>query len=139
LLKNHFVLSGRSACPAAARAAQEREREKQVAMIKAQYLGAEKQKKKVLKPSEKFRFNFDWEARAARAARARPCAHSTKKHQLPTLRAPVPAAAGCKFARACLVARNAVQCKGVCLFALRVSSAHACLATRRRATIPAAT
>ena len=34
-----------------------------MAMIKAQYLGAEKQKKKVLKPSEKFRFNFDWEVR----------------------------------------------------------------------------
>lgn len=46
----------RSSCPA-----QEREKEKQIAMIKAQYLGAEKQKKKVLKPSEKFRFNFDWE------------------------------------------------------------------------------
>ena len=36
-----------------------------MAMIKAQYLGAEKQKKKVLKPSEKFRFNFDWEVRLA--------------------------------------------------------------------------
>jgi len=72
LLKKYKMSSqGRSACPAPARAAQEREREKQVAMIKAQYLGAEKQKKKVLKPSEKFRFNFDWEARAARAARAR--------------------------------------------------------------------
>lgn len=31
-------------------------------MIKAQYLGAEKKKKKVLKGAEKFKFNFDWEA-----------------------------------------------------------------------------
>ena len=31
-------------------------------MIKKQYLGAEKVKKKMLKPSEKFKFNFDWEA-----------------------------------------------------------------------------
>lgn len=31
-------------------------------MIKAQYLGGEKKKKKVLKGAEKFKFNFDWEA-----------------------------------------------------------------------------
>lgn len=31
-------------------------------MINKQYLGGEKEKKKVKKPSEKFRFNFDWEA-----------------------------------------------------------------------------
>ena len=31
-------------------------------MIKKQYLGGEKLKKKMLKPSEKFKFNFDWEA-----------------------------------------------------------------------------
>ena len=31
-------------------------------MIKKQYLGADKVKKKMLKPSEKFKFNFDWEA-----------------------------------------------------------------------------
>ena len=42
--------------------AQEREREKELALIKAQYLGAEKKKKKVLKGAEKFKFNFDWEA-----------------------------------------------------------------------------
>eukprot|EP00798_Chlamydomonas_sp_ICE-L_P012530 gene12530-15746_t len=30
-------------------------------MIKQQYLGGEKQKKKTMKPSDKFRFNFDWE------------------------------------------------------------------------------
>jgi len=41
---------------------QDREREKELAMIKAQYLGAEKKKKKVLKGAEKFKFNFDWEA-----------------------------------------------------------------------------
>ncbi len=41
---------------------QDREREKELELIKQQYLGAEKQRKKVLKPSEKFRFNFDWEA-----------------------------------------------------------------------------
>ena len=55
----------RSSCPA-----QEREKEKQIAMIKAQYLGAEKQKKKVLKPSEKFRFNFDWEVGTLRRQRS---------------------------------------------------------------------
>jgi len=41
---------------------QEREREKELALIKAQYLGGEKKKKKVLKGAEKFKFNFDWEA-----------------------------------------------------------------------------
>ena len=41
---------------------QEREREKELAMIKAQYLGGEKKKKKVLKGADKFKFNFDWEA-----------------------------------------------------------------------------
>lgn len=39
----------------------EREREKELALIKQQYLGQEKVKKRVLKPSEKFRFNFDWD------------------------------------------------------------------------------
>ena len=42
--------------------AQDREREKELEMIKAQYLGGEKKKKKVLKGAEKFKFNFDWEA-----------------------------------------------------------------------------
>ena len=42
--------------------AQDREREKEKALIKQQYLGADKVRKKILKPSEKFRFNFDWEA-----------------------------------------------------------------------------
>ena len=41
---------------------QERERQKELALIKKQYLGADKVKKKTLRPSEKFRFNFDWEA-----------------------------------------------------------------------------
>lgn len=43
-------------------AAADREREKELEMIKQQYLGGDKQKKKMLKPSEKFRFNFDWDA-----------------------------------------------------------------------------
>ena len=29
--------------------------------IRVQYLGQKKQKKKVLKPSEKFKFSFDWD------------------------------------------------------------------------------
>ena len=41
---------------------QERERQQMADMIKKQYLGGEKLKKKMLKPSEKFKFNFDWEA-----------------------------------------------------------------------------
>ncbi|EIE24677.1 P-loop containing nucleoside triphosphate hydrolase protein [Coccomyxa subellipsoidea C-169] len=41
---------------------QDREREKELLLIKQQYLGTEKVRKKTLKPSEKFRFNFDWEA-----------------------------------------------------------------------------
>lgn len=40
---------------------QDRERQKELELIKQQYLGGEKVKKKILKPSEKFRFNFDWE------------------------------------------------------------------------------
>eukprot|EP00803_Ostreobium_quekettii_P009736 evm.model.scf_555EXC.5 EVM.evm.TU.scf_555EXC.5 scf_555EXC:31950-37019(+) len=39
----------------------EREREKEKELIRQQYLGQEKVKKRVLKPSEKFRFNFDWD------------------------------------------------------------------------------
>ena len=38
------------------------ELEKQKEALKRQYLGGKKEKKKVLKPSEKFRFSFDWEA-----------------------------------------------------------------------------
>ncbi|KAL3702056.1 hypothetical protein R1sor_020078 [Riccia sorocarpa] len=38
-----------------------REREKELEAIKEQYLGAKKLKKRVVKPSEKFRFSFDWE------------------------------------------------------------------------------
>eukprot|EP00884_Botryococcus_braunii_P016864 jgi/Botrbrau1/3861/Bobra.0183s0086.1 len=41
---------------------EDRERQKELELIKQQYLGGEKVKKKILKPSEKFRFNFDWEA-----------------------------------------------------------------------------
>lgn len=39
----------------------EREREKEMESIKEQYLGGKKPKKRVIKPSEKFRFSFDWE------------------------------------------------------------------------------
>ncbi|RWR83261.1 DEAD domain-containing protein/Helicase_C domain-containing protein [Cinnamomum micranthum f. kanehirae] len=39
----------------------EREREKELESIKDQYLGTKKPKKRVIKPSEKFRFSFDWE------------------------------------------------------------------------------
>lgn len=39
----------------------QREKEKELELIKQQYLGQEKIKKRVLKPSEKFRFNFDWD------------------------------------------------------------------------------
>lgn len=39
----------------------EREREKELEAIKDQYLGSKKPKKRVIKPSEKFRFSFDWE------------------------------------------------------------------------------
>lgn len=39
----------------------EREREKEMEAIKEQYLGSKKPKKRVIKPSEKFRFSFDWE------------------------------------------------------------------------------
>ncbi|XXG63350.1 hypothetical protein AAC387_Pa05g1562 [Persea americana] len=39
----------------------EREREKELDAIKDQYLGTKKPKKRVIKPSEKFRFSFDWE------------------------------------------------------------------------------
>ncbi|MFQ6627942.1 hypothetical protein Gotur_007756, partial [Gossypium turneri] len=42
----------------------EREREKELEeleAIKEQYLGSKKPKKRVIKPSEKFRFSFDWE------------------------------------------------------------------------------
>ncbi|XP_059077449.1 DEAD-box ATP-dependent RNA helicase 21 [Cryptomeria japonica] len=39
----------------------EREKEKELEAIKEQYLGTKKPKKRVIKPSEKFRFSFDWE------------------------------------------------------------------------------
>eukprot|EP00242_Pyramimonas_sp_CCMP2087_P002236 CAMPEP_0198230128 /NCGR_PEP_ID=MMETSP1445-20131203/114493_1 /TAXON_ID=36898 /ORGANISM="Pyramimonas sp., Strain CCMP2087" /LENGTH=776 /DNA_ID=CAMNT_0043910635 /DNA_START=98 /DNA_END=2431 /DNA_ORIENTATION=+ len=40
---------------------EEREREKELEGIKIQYLGEKKVKKRIIKPSDKFRFNFDWE------------------------------------------------------------------------------
>ncbi|KAF3772249.1 DEAD-box ATP-dependent RNA helicase 21 [Nymphaea thermarum] len=39
----------------------EREKVKELDAIKEQYLGSKKPKKRVIKPSEKFRFSFDWE------------------------------------------------------------------------------
>ncbi|XWS13304.1 hypothetical protein CRYUN_Cryun36dG0025900 [Craigia yunnanensis] len=39
----------------------EREKDKELDAIKEQYLGSKKPKKRVIKPSEKFRFSFDWE------------------------------------------------------------------------------
>lgn len=39
----------------------EREREKELELIRKQYLGGDREKKKVMKASEKFRFNFDWD------------------------------------------------------------------------------
>lgn len=39
----------------------EREKAKELELIKEQYLGSKKPKKRVIKPSEKFRFSFDWE------------------------------------------------------------------------------
>ncbi|GMH12463.1 hypothetical protein Nepgr_014304 [Nepenthes gracilis] len=39
----------------------EREREEEIEAIKEQYLGSRKPKKRVVKPSEKFRFSFDWD------------------------------------------------------------------------------
>ncbi|KAF6265401.1 pre-mRNA-splicing ATP-dependent RNA helicase [Scenedesmus sp. NREL 46B-D3] len=41
----------------------EREKEKELELIRKQYLGDNKSKKKVVKASEKFRFNFDWDGK----------------------------------------------------------------------------
>jgi hypothetical protein len=40
----------------------DREREQELEMIKQQYLGLTKLKKRIVRPSEKFKFNFDWAA-----------------------------------------------------------------------------
>ncbi|RMZ56486.1 hypothetical protein APUTEX25_001333 [Auxenochlorella protothecoides] len=42
---------------------EERERERELELIKQQYLGTNKQKKKVLKATERFKFVFDWDAK----------------------------------------------------------------------------
>ena len=42
---------------------QERDRALELESIKLQYMGAKKEKKKVSKPSDKFKFKFDWEAK----------------------------------------------------------------------------
>ncbi|GFH21085.1 ATP-dependent RNA helicase DDX23/PRP28, partial [Haematococcus lacustris] len=41
---------------------EERERERELEMIKQQYLGMNKLKKRVIRPSEKYKFNFEWGA-----------------------------------------------------------------------------
>ncbi|KXZ50152.1 hypothetical protein GPECTOR_17g788 [Gonium pectorale] len=41
----------------------EAERQRELELIKQQYLGMEKLKKRVLRPSEKFKFNFDWDSK----------------------------------------------------------------------------
>lgn len=51
-------------------------------MIKKQYLGGEKQKKKMLKPSEKFKFNFDWEAGDDTSKDLNPLYNNTHEAQL---------------------------------------------------------
>lgn len=53
-------------------AAEEREREKELALIKQQYLGGDKQKKKMLRPSEKFKVSG---LRAPGQVAARACMH----------------------------------------------------------------
>ncbi|KAL4421083.1 hypothetical protein ABPG77_001378, partial [Micractinium sp. CCAP 211/92] len=45
-----------------ARGKEERERQRELELIKQQYLGAEKQKKKILKATERMKFVFDWDA-----------------------------------------------------------------------------
>lgn len=55
-------------------------------MIKAQYLGGEKKKKKVLKGAEKFKFNFDWEAGDDTSRDLNPLYNST--HGAPLLQTP---------------------------------------------------
>ena len=42
---------------------QERDREKELESIKNMYMGQKKEKKKVAKPSDKFKFKFDWESK----------------------------------------------------------------------------
>eukprot|EP01025_Chloroclados_australasicus_P051999 TRINITY_DN6053_c0_g3_i1.p1 TRINITY_DN6053_c0_g3~~TRINITY_DN6053_c0_g3_i1.p1 ORF type:complete len:839 (-),score=131.55 TRINITY_DN6053_c0_g3_i1:229-2745(-) len=39
----------------------ERERQKQLELIKEQYLGKPREKRRIMKASEKFKFNFDWD------------------------------------------------------------------------------
>lgn len=51
-------------------------------MIKKQYLGGEKLKKKMLKPSEKFKFNFDWEAGDDTSKDLNPLYNNTHQAQL---------------------------------------------------------
>ena len=52
--------SQRNDRPSSSRA--ERDREAELAMIKQNYLGGEKKKKKITKAADRFKFNFDWDA-----------------------------------------------------------------------------
>ena len=61
---------------------QERERQLQAELIKKQYLGGDKQKKKMIKPSEKFKFNFDWEAQDDTSQDANPLYKMTHEASL---------------------------------------------------------
>ena len=64
---------------------QEKEKDRTLELIKQQYLGGEKQKKKVMRPTEKFRFNFDWEA-ADDTSRVSPSICKHCHPALPTVR-----------------------------------------------------
>ena len=64
---------------------QEKEKDRTLELIKQQYLGGEKQKKKVMRPTEKFRFNFDWEA-ADDTSRVSHSLRTHCGHDTPTVR-----------------------------------------------------
>ena len=95
---------------------QEREREKELALIKAQYLGAEKKKKKVLKGAEKFKFNFDWEAGDDTSRDLNPLYNQTHGRSLRLLALPL------ALARRCSARSRAYGIVHVRLLALCVAS-----------------
>ena len=68
--------------PSCALHAQDREKERERELIKQQYLGTDKVRKKILKPSEKFRFNFDWEANDDTSRDLNPLYNSTHEAAL---------------------------------------------------------
>ncbi|KAJ0966418.1 hypothetical protein J5N97_027556 [Dioscorea zingiberensis] len=68
-------------------AEREREREKEIEAIKEKYLGLKKPKKRVIKPSEKFRFSFEWDnTEDTSEARARPLYQSDTKIPFPSIK-----------------------------------------------------